>query len=97
VLHHVPEPRRVLLEAARAVRPGGRVLVLDMLPHDREAYRQDMGHVWLGFSAEQIAGYLREAGFESPRVRALPATPAARGPALFAAAAARSPRANDVR
>src|SRR5438128_4077480 len=44
VLHHLPEPKRVLAEAARAVKPAGRVLILDMLPHEREEYRQTMGH-----------------------------------------------------
>src|SRR3954467_4353452 len=53
VLHHVPEPAAVLADAARTLRPGGRLLVTDMLPHDHEEYRQQLGHVWLGFSDEQ--------------------------------------------
>src|SRR4029453_9966651 len=61
VLHHVPEPKRALAEAARTLKPGGRLLVLDMLPHEREEYRQTMGHVWLGISQKQIKEWLRDA------------------------------------
>src|SRR5688572_30001420 len=50
VLHYIAEPARALGEAGRVVRPGGRFLVIDMMPHDREEYRQQMGHVWQGFS-----------------------------------------------
>jgi len=58
-----------------------------MLPHEREEYQQQMGHVWLGFSDKQISRYLTGAGFEHVRVRALPADPDAKGPALFVAVA----------
>jgi len=89
VLHHVPDPGQALAGVARAVRPGGRVLVVDMLPHDRVEYQQQMGHVWLGFSETQVGRLLRAAGFDDVRVRALPPDTAARGPVLFAAAATR--------
>jgi hypothetical protein len=65
------------------------VLVVDMQPHDREEYQHQMGHVWLGFAEKQISRFLTGAGFEDVRVRALPADPDARGPALFAAVATR--------
>src|SRR3954469_20310906 len=54
VLHYVVEPLRALAEVARVLKPGGRLIVVDMLPHDRDSYRQQMGHVWLGFSDDQI-------------------------------------------
>ena len=54
MLHYSPEPPRAR-EIGRVLKPGGRVLVVDMLPHDREEYQQQMGHVWLGFSEKQIA------------------------------------------
>ena len=85
VLHYVAEPAAALAEARRALKPGGVLLIVDMTPHDREDYRQVMGHVWLGFGAEQLDGWLREAGFAETRYVPLPADPAAKGPALFAA------------
>lgn len=89
-LHHVPEPRAALAEAARALGTGGRLTMVDMLPHDREAYRREMGHVWLGFSEEQVATWLADAGFEGVRFTPLPADPSAKGPTLFALSARRA-------
>jgi ArsR family transcriptional regulator len=87
VLHYSPEPPRALSEVGRVIRQGGRILVVDMLPHDREEYQQQMGHVWLGFSETQITRLLTGAGFGDVRVRMLPVDPDAKGPALFAAMA----------
>ena len=87
VLHHTPDPAVVLPSVARTLRSGGRLLVADMLPHDHEEYRQQMGHVWLGFSEEQLRRLLTTAGFSSVRVTALEPDSNARGPALFAASA----------
>jgi len=79
-----------LSEAHRVLKPGGRLVIADMLPHDREEYRQQMGHVWLGFSEEQTGRLLSSAGFERIRVIPLPVNTAAKGPALFVATGVRN-------
>jgi len=85
VLHHVPEPERALADVARVLKPSGRVLIVDMLPHDREQYRQQMGHVWLGFSDEHVRRMLSDAGFGEIRVVALPPDARSKGPGLVVA------------
>ncbi len=90
VLHHVPDPGAVLGEAGRALKPGGRLVVCDMLPHDHEEYKQQMGHVWLGFGDDQLRRLLGTAGFADVRIVPLPVDPQAKGPALFVASAVKS-------
>lgn len=84
VLHHSGDPGRVLAAARRTLKPGGKLLAVDMLPHDHTEYREQMGHQWLGFEESVLRGWLEAAWFESPRFVPLPADPAARAPALFA-------------
>lgn len=87
VLHHVAEPAAVFREVARVLRPSGRLLLIDMSKHDRAEYRQQMGHVWLGFDRSQVLGWLEEAGFAHARLQPLPVASGAKGPALFACTA----------
>jgi ArsR family transcriptional regulator len=91
VLSYVEEPGRAIAEAARALRPGGRLLVMDLRPHDRAEYRQTLGHRWLGFGEPAVQGWFAAAGLEG-RWRPVPPDPAARGPLLFAADAVRRGR-----
>jgi ubiquinone/menaquinone biosynthesis C-methylase UbiE/DNA-binding transcriptional ArsR family regulator len=90
VLPYLPEPSRALTDVARVLKPGGRVLITDLLPHDREGYRQQLGHQWLGFGEAQMTSWLTTAGFTDIRFHALPSAPEAKGPGLFVARARRT-------
>jgi len=89
VLHYIAEPAKALGEAARVLRANGRLIVVDMMPHDHEEYRQQMGHVWQGFSSEQMTEWLSAAGFERIRYTPLPVSSEVKGPALFVVSANR--------
>lgn len=72
VLHHAAEPAFPLAEAARVCRPGGRVVIVDLAAHQREELRERHAHARLGFTDEQIAGWLTAAGLKPAVPLALP-------------------------
>ncbi len=62
VLHYLPAPEAAVLELARIMAPGGRLLIVDFAPHDREELRDAHAHARLGFSDDQMSSWLAAAG-----------------------------------
>ena len=85
VLTYVSDVPAVLKEAARILKTGGRLVIIDLLPHDRDEFRRQLGQQSLGFEPPRMEAMLREAGFGGATVRPLPPEPQAKGPALFLA------------
>ncbi|MGV3548870.1 ArsR/SmtB family transcription factor [Rhizobium sp.] len=71
VLHYLDEPQFAISEAARMLRPGGRLLIVDFAPHGIDALRHDHHHARLGFSHETMADWFKAAGLEVVETRDL--------------------------
>ena len=80
VLHHAPRPRTAMQELSTLARPGGGVLVIDYVRYDDERFQEQQADVWMGFSAEELESYARDAGLEEARVAPLPASFPRAGP-----------------
>jgi ArsR family transcriptional regulator len=87
VAHFITDPTKVMREIRRVLKPGGRLLIVDLMSHDRIEYVVQLGHVWQGFDGDQVKAWLTDAGFTACRYRALPDDPDAKGPTLFVASA----------
>jgi ArsR family transcriptional regulator len=72
VLHYLVDPHAAVVEAARLVSSGGRLLIVDFAQHELEHLRAEHQHRRLGFAAEEIDGWLVEAGLETDPPVALP-------------------------
>lgn len=71
VLHFLSDPGRAVFEAARMLKPGGRLLIVDFAPHQVEFLREEHAHRRLGFSDQEIAEWCEAAGVAKPRATAL--------------------------
>jgi len=88
-LTHVAEPPAALAEMARVLKPGGRAVVVDLLRHDRDEFRREMGQLRNGFAAGELAGLLADAGLGETTAVPLSPEAAAKGPALLLASGTR--------
>lgn len=89
VLSYVPDPAAALREMSRILKPGGKAVIVDLLPHDRDDFRRRMGQQRLGFERGDLEQLVTSAGFDSLTIRPLAPEPGVKGPALFMAGGAR--------
>ena len=75
VLHFLDDSAHAIREAARVLRPGGRLLVVDFAPHDLEFLREEHAHRRLGFAAETVTQWLEAAGLDVLRQQTFPPGP----------------------
>jgi len=68
-LHHAENPRQALAEAFRILKPGGRLLILDLRAHRFEKARELYADRWLGFKENELHDWIEEAGFSHSEVR----------------------------
>ena len=88
VLHYLSSPADGIREMARAVRPGGRVVLVDFVPHELEWMRQELGVLWLGFDMADVRRWLADTGLSSIRIDAIALSARGRDlPAAFIASA----------
>jgi len=83
VLHHIDDLDRAFSEISRVLKEGGRLILVDMLPHGRAEFQRKMGHRQLGFSKEHIGDLARASGLSMRSWYSLNRPDGALGPTLF--------------
>ncbi|TFH42168.1 MAG: methyltransferase domain-containing protein, partial [Chrysiogenales bacterium] len=63
VLHHIPSPDAGIKEAARVLKSGGSLIIVDLDKHQNEEMRSKYEHRWLGFTRKNIERWLTSGGF----------------------------------
>ena len=60
--HHATNPARVFTECARVLRPGGKIVMADLVKHEETWMMDTLHDVWLGFTSEEVSGWMEDAG-----------------------------------
>lgn len=87
VLTYLSDPSAALAEAARVLKPGGKAVIVDVMRHDRDDFRRQMGQQNLGYESGGVCALLKDAGLTAPTCSPITPHPQAKGPALLLATA----------
>jgi len=83
VLHHQEDPAGIMRESARILKPEGRLLIVDMMSHDRTEFTEEMGHIHLGFDEDALVEWGVDANLVCMKHHRMRPMASGRGPALF--------------
>jgi len=64
-LHHSPSPQKVLKACSAALKPGGQIIILDLVRHEHEWTREEWADEWLGFDPLELRGWMKDSGFKT--------------------------------